>query len=415
MSAYQWFKIAYRNLLRNRRRSIVTVSAIAFGYAAICIFNGYTSATFDSLRNGVIHGGGIGHLTIYKKGWSSEGKLNIEKYLFSAEEVASIRETLHKHAQIKLIAPELAISGLISNGSQSTIFIANGVVPELSQTIKGEWAARTLPKSGTQITSSNKTGVELSEGLAASLKIGVGDWTSVMATTMDGQMNALDGEVLGIYDTGAAETNDKQIKVPLDYAQSLYDTKGVDKIRVLLGDWTYTEKMRLVISDELQRIGIATEIESWDQLSSYYRQVRNMFEMIFLFIISIVIVIVLMSVINTINMTVMERSREIGTLRALGLTKSGVTKLFATEGILIGFVGAMSGFLLYVLTYVAVLLIEPTYTPPSFSSPVPLLVKFVPMTSSLVLLLTLVIACAAAYISARGRANIKVASLLIET
>src|SRR5208283_885348 len=110
----------------------------------------------------------------------------------------------------------------------------------------------------------------------------------------------------------------------------------------------------------------------------FYSKVRGMFDMMFLFIFCIVIVIVVMSTVNTMGMAVLERTREIGTLRALGLKRRGVSILFAMEGSLLGLLGALVGVVLHVIVWAIIKEISPTYAAPGISAPVPLVVYFVP-------------------------------------
>ena len=70
----QWIKIAFRNIRKNRRRSVVTILAVAVGFAAVGLFRGYTANTYDGLRQSAIRGEGLGHLTIYKAGWLENGQ-----------------------------------------------------------------------------------------------------------------------------------------------------------------------------------------------------------------------------------------------------------------------------------------------------------------------------------------------------
>ncbi|MEQ1914988.1 MAG: ABC transporter permease, partial [Sideroxydans sp.] len=123
------FKLALRGLLRNRRRSMVTLLAIAFGFAAIALFAGYTHNVYDGLGRQSIHGEMLGHLTIYKKGMRTEGKLDPEKYLLTASEVSAISKLAKEEPHIEMVAPRLGLSGLASNGRSSTIFIAEGIAP----------------------------------------------------------------------------------------------------------------------------------------------------------------------------------------------------------------------------------------------------------------------------------------------
>jgi putative ABC transport system permease protein len=134
--------------------------------------------------------------------------------------------------------------------------------------------------------------------------------------------------------------------------------------------------------------------------------------MIFLFIFSIVLVIVVMSVVNTMSMSVMERTREIGTLRALGLKRYGVKALFATEGALLGVLGSGLGFILFFSVYAIITAMHPTYVPPGSSNPVPLRVDLVwPVLGRSVLSLA-VLALIAAYVPARRSARMAIVDAL---
>src|SRR5512147_578738 len=114
------FKLALRGLMRNRHRSMVTLLAIAFGFSAIALFAGYTHNIYDGLGRQSIHGEMLGHLTLYKKGMRTEGKLDPERYLLAAQEVDAITRLLKEEEHVKLVAPRLGMSGLVSNGRAST-------------------------------------------------------------------------------------------------------------------------------------------------------------------------------------------------------------------------------------------------------------------------------------------------------
>ena len=125
-----YFRIAARNIFKNRRRSMVTMSAIAFGFAALTLFYGYTSDVFKQLRFAAVVEEGLGHLTVYKQGWLAEGALYPEKYLLTKEEIAKVISETEQIPGVVRASPKLNITGLVSNGKVSTIFIAEGVVPE---------------------------------------------------------------------------------------------------------------------------------------------------------------------------------------------------------------------------------------------------------------------------------------------
>ena len=199
--------------------------------------------TPDSRLPESIIGEGLGHLTIYKQGWLEKGKIDPDKYMFSQEEIQRIIDLVEEDENVILATPEIHISGLVSNGRISAIFLAKGVIPSDDKTIKGAWAAF-RPVRGDILSEKKSYSVEMAEDLASDLNLKPGSDGVVMATTLDGQMNALDIEVAGIYDTGSDATNDKYMRFPFAFAQSLYDTDRAEQVVVLLEGWKKTDQGR---------------------------------------------------------------------------------------------------------------------------------------------------------------------------
>ncbi len=407
----KWIKIAVRNIMKNRRRSLVTLLAIALGFAAVGLFRGYTDNTYEGLRQSAIRGEGLGHLTIYKKGWLKEGKTAPEKYMLSKNEVREIIGLVEENHDVILATPQMNISGLVSNGRTSTIFLAKGVILLDEKVIRGAWAAF-RPVRGEGISDKKPYGVEMAEELARILNLKPGSDAVVMAPTLDGQMNALDMEVSGVYDTGSNATNDKYIRAPFGFVQSLYDTEKADQVVVLLNHWEKTEQVRRRLLEILSKAGLECEIKTWKELSTFYFQVKGMFDMIFMFIFTIVLIIVVMSVINTMGMSVLERTREIGTLRALGLKRRGVNLLFAIEGAMLGLLGSVLGSILNVAVWEVIRIIEPTYIPPSSSSPVPLIINLLPGSMIILTFFLVLLSLLAAVVPARRAARQNVVDAL---
>lgn len=400
----QWIKMAFRNIVKSKRRTLVTLLAIAFGFSSISLFQGYIHNIYEGLRASAIHGAGVGHLTVYKKGWEAHGKSDPENYMIAKEELKKIEAIALETSHVTLASPRLSISGLVSDGKNSTIFIAQGVIPDHERAIKGEFYDF-QPIKGDPITAENSYGVEMAEGLAGYLNFTPGSDGVVMGATLEGQMNALDIRVAGTYNTGVSDTNDKFIKVPFSFAQSFIDTHKADSLVLLLDHWQHTDAVRQQLINSLSGAGIEVEIKTWKELSTFYKSVRNMFDMIFLFIFIIVFIIVIMSTTNTMGMAVVERTREIGTLRALGLKKRGVSLLFAAEGMLMGFAGSLFGFFLHTIVWGLLFFFQPSYIPPGNSTPVPLIVDFLPGNITRLILFMTFLALFSAIVPARRAAK----------
>lgn len=395
--------LALRNLWLNRRRSLATILAVAVGFTAINLFGGYIHDVYRGLKSSAIHGEGLGHLTVARNGFFAEGALHPERYSLKGDELKRLLSTLESTPGVKLATPRIGLSGLISNGRISTIFIGEGQVPqdmaELGQPHKLD------PK--------HPVGGLMSSGLGQLLGVKPGQTTVLMGSTLAGQTNALDFEVDGFFDTGNAGTNDKSLILPLGYAQQLLDTQGASRVVVLLNDENAdAAAVRATLLPRLKAAGFDVEIRTWVEQSAFYQQVKNLFDLIFMFLFSIVFVVVLMSIINTLTMSVMERVREIGTLRALGYQRGGILSLFAAEGLVLGAVGAGIGVVITVTIAVLINGAGVSYVPPSSSSPVPLTVGLVPGSLFTILCLLALVSMLSALVPARRAAKIEIVDAL---
>lgn len=364
------FIFAFRNLWRNKRRSLTTMIAIVCGYAAISLFGGYIQDTYHSLQVQAISGERLGHLSIFKEGMLNEGKLRPLKYLFTEAEMQKVKKIVNDYPGVMVITPGLPISGIFNTDDASTIFIGDGIVPDDLNILRGE-----LDEGyGGQVYNDQKIGIAIASDMARMLQMKEGGLPILITSTFTGQANAMDAEIVNIFETGNAGTNDKMILVPFEYAQTLMDTKGAQRFIVLLDNIENT----LIAQKDLQRLledaGLKVEIKTWRDLSSFYNQVAGLFNMIFTFIFCIVFIVIVMSIINTMSMSVIERTREIGTLRALGLKRYQIVYLFLLEGTILAAIAVGIGALLSILVSVGIDIAHIEYTPPNSSAPVPLVI-----------------------------------------
>ena len=372
-----WVKIALRNLLKNKRRSIVTIMAIMLGFSAVNMFAGFTAYMYKANKEGSIYTSLQGHLTIFRKGLFEKDRGSPAKVLLNPYEIESIQEICKNMKEVVIVTPQLRISGLITDGKISTIFVAQGFVPSIQKIYTSKTSPRLMePFDGNPMEDDHPEGIGVSRGLARFLNLGVSSEAVVMATTAEGQMNALDVKIVQLFDAPSVAMNDRLIRIPFSYAQKLYDTEGAHMMSVLLQKTEDTERIRQELKNEFKRKGLDLEIKTWNELSEWYTKVKDMFDLIFLFLFIIVFIIVTMSVINTMSMTVLERIREIGTLRALGLKRRGVLLLFSIESCLLGIGGIITGAILSVLSWGCVQVFKPTWIPPGVSVRVPIQIEF---------------------------------------
>ncbi|WP_170174628.1 ABC transporter permease [Serratia microhaemolytica] len=333
-------RYTFLNLFRQRRRSGVTLLAITLGGVAVFIFGGFVDYSFWALREQTIRTN-LGHIQLYERGYLNSGANNSLQYTINNYD--QLKNILLADpviaANIATITGQLAFSGIISQYEQetSTFFSAVGIEPQtslvlgsLDRIISGSDLSRVKPQ---QIT--------LGSGIAHSLSAGYGDWVDMLVVNPQGGQNALSAQVRGVFQSGIKEYDDTAIKMPLHTAQRLLQTDGVSKIIIMLQQTEQTEAVLARINQLINDKKLNLETRSWNELAVFYHQVVNLFEGIFLFIKSIVSLIVVFMIGNTLMMNVIERTREIATLRALGLNQSYIGRLFVLEGIIIGIIGAL--------------------------------------------------------------------------
>ncbi|MBV8047796.1 MAG: ABC transporter permease [Paludibacterium sp.] len=415
--------LAWRNLLRNRRRSLVTLLSIAFGIAALALFAGYTQTIYVGLANLSIHGEMIGHLTVEKRGWRTAGKLDPGRYLLSPAEIARVDAIVKKRLPQGHVLPRMALDGMIANGRNGTIFIAEGIDPRDLRLVLG-------PLSGVyrNLSVDKPDGVAVGEALAGVLGLQRGSDASLLVSTIHGQANAADVEVNDVINTGNTATNDKFLLVPLALSRMLKDigqqaewltvlvntpaTAGGRLDRGLLAmlttpppDARRTAAMRDRLAADFKAAGLDLEVRTWQDMSLYYKQVKNIYDLIFTLLLAIVLAIVVLSIANSMSMSVLERTREIGTLRAMGYRRGRVVRLFVIEACLAVWLGCLLGLLLFWLASQAVNAAGIQYVPPGNSVHVPLFIDFDPLRTVLAMLLLGTLSVAAAWLPARKAAR----------
>jgi putative ABC transport system permease protein len=180
-------------------------------------------------------------------------------------------------------------------------------------------------------------------GLAKSMNVKVGDGLTLLAMTSDGALNGVDVQIVGIVVSGVAEMDARSLRITLPAAQRLLQSDRVTNLVVGLDKTENTDQVSAELSPRLLGLPQKLVLKKWIDLATYYKQVRSLFSMIFIFLGVIVFFMVLMSSVNTLLMTMFERTREIGTMLAMGTPRAWIVLLFMVEATLIGILGAIVG------------------------------------------------------------------------
>jgi putative ABC transport system permease protein len=398
----KFLRIAIRNVFRNPRRTGFTLFVIAFGAVAMILAGGFVAFNFQGLRELTIRNG-IGHLQIFT-----------QKYLDGHEQHPlelgidnpdALQSWLAKQPHVLATSPEIELVGLISNGEKSEAFLGRGIDPARQDRM----GFNVNIKSGRPLGTGSSE-VILGTGLASNFGAKIGDSLTLLGTTANGALNAIDVQVVGTFSTGIKEFDARAIKMSVPTAQTLLDTKRVTKLIVKLDDTGNTALAAAAIRKGLPKeLGILT----WRDLASFYKQVVMLYSSIFFFLGIIIVILVVLSSSNTMMMTVYERVQEIGTLLALGTRRRQIVAIFLLEGLTIGILGAiigsLTGFGLSRAINGAGITMPP---PPSFDHGIALKINFVPALYAGVFLLVVTTLVLAAVIPAIRAARLRIVDAL---
>jgi putative ABC transport system permease protein len=365
----RWLKFAWQNTLRNRRRSLVTVAIAALGTAAILLAGGFALFTYQALAQAAARN--TGHLIVGQPAQFTKDEDTPLQH--GLDDAGALKAKLLADPAVRQVLPRIAFSGLVSNGDKSTVMLATGVEPDAEFAVKGPFLNMTAGQvlaSGTQDAE-----VMLGEGLAKSLKAQPGTSLTLLASTTDGALNALDVRVKGVFSTGVPDIDKRLVYTDIITAQKLLNTQRVSTLGVFLNRMDATGPAQ-------QRIAAANPkltVQTWLDQAFFYQSVRGLYNRIFGALGLIIGVIVVFVVTNAMAMAIIERTREIGTLRALGTLPSQLLRTLALEGMVLGGIGAACGALLAfgvsMLLYVVPVQMPP---PPGSSRGYPLNVEVDP-------------------------------------
>jgi putative ABC transport system permease protein len=397
------FKLALRNILRQRARSGLTLAAIALGVTTLVLSGGFVEDILLHLREATIRSQ-LGHLQIYKRGQFASG--GHHPYDFLIENPDAIERAIDATPGVAVRANRMSFSGLISNGRGELPILGEGIEPEREARIGSAISMLT----GRRLAVGDDAGIMVGEGLANALKLKVGDRVDLLLNTREGAMNTLDFNVIGVFRSLSKEYDARTVRIPLRAAQELTATSGVNSVVVLLADTDLTVRAR---ADLDGRLPPGFEVKTWQELADFYNNAAALYRRQFGVLQVIILVMVLLSVANSVNMTLHERTPEFGIMRALGRTGRDVFRLAVLETALLGIIGAALGvaggvILAWIVSAIGISMPPPPNSESGFIASV----QVVPAVLAAAFGLGLVATVAAALVPARRLARMPVVEAL---
>ena len=412
-------KIAFRNVFRNRRRSTMTVSTIIVGAVSVLLIGAMLSFITLDFQSSVIRRSG--HLTVYKKGYFEFGAGNSSAYGIGDYQglAAIVRNDPVLRPMITIVTPVQELLGLAGNyqADRSKPFFGRGIVPRDHARMR-QWddfhlgtagsskpelpddpqsgvvgigmgrilglcgalhiaGCNALPQAAPAKTSAADAQIQQLSALRddADNKPTQGAHIDLLAATAGGAPNVVGMNVDHAESQGAREIDDNYVLMHLELAQQLAYGRGEHKVTGIVLQLRRSSDMqaaRARLYEIFKARHLDLEVRDFSELTPLYKQVLAFFAFLFSFVAIVLAVVVLFTVVNTMSMAVMERIDEIGTARALGLTRAKVRRQFLLEGCLLGVIGGTLGVIAAAGIAWLMNISNVSWTPPTAAGPVPL-------------------------------------------
>ena len=333
-------RLAVRNVFRHRLRTSLTLAAIMSGVVGLILSGGFIEDTFIQLREATVHSQ-LGHLQIYKTGYYARGSQT--PYQFIMDEPTQLLLATKALPQVKDTMARLNFAGVLNNGRVDLPIRGEGLEADKESKL----GSSLMLTAGRQLNGNDAYGVLLGEGIANASGLRPGDRATLVVGTANGALNNMDFEVVGIFRSFSRDYDARAVRIPLRAAQDLLDTRGANAIVLSLEDTRLTDEVAAILAQKLD--SRAYEVRTWNQLADYYEKTVALYRRQFAVLQVIILFAVVLSVVNSVNIAVFERTGEYGTLMALGNRSNNVFRLIVSECLLLGLIGGAGGALLGML------------------------------------------------------------------
>lgn len=336
------FVIAFRNLFRNKRRTILTSSLIAFGVVLVIVFGGL-AISFKSQMVGILTNTAMGDLQIHSKGYvESIDNLPLNLTL-SGQKLAGVEKMLKAIPEISAYSPRIKFGAMISNYAQTSNIRMSAVYPQMENRTVPEFAKRIKGKISDPDQFLKPGEILVPDNLMNGLSLKIGDEIVLVATNKDGSVNAVTLRIAAITENVFGPSG-KDGYMHIQDAQLLLreDEPEIVEIAIHLQKYDQLSKVYTQLKKEVNTSDSNLEVHTWEQLSPF-ASIARIVDLLILVVKFILISIVLVSILNIMTMSVYERISEIGTIAAIGTPPRRILSLFLIEGFAMGLVSTIAG------------------------------------------------------------------------
>lgn len=329
-------KMGWRNVWRNRRRSLVVISSIGFGIFAMILSMGIMNGFNIQMVENTI-GTSLGHIAIHRRGWQDDMKLSLNFIPSGA-----LYSALKANSRIAGYAPRVKTDGIVRSSETSQQVLVTGIDP-LMEKSASQIYDYTLKENGSRFFEPSDDGaILISKILAEKLELLPGDKMVLMLQDKSRAIAGVGLRVAGLYRTPIDVFDKFVVFVPLRKLQEITGLgNGISEMTVRLGNSRHVDAVK---TDLARRAGDPSlEILTWKDMDpSLVRAVKLFDQMMYIFF-AIIFVTVIFSVANTLIMAIMERFHEIGVMKSIGTRPSWIFSLIMIEACFLGAAGLAAG------------------------------------------------------------------------
>lgn len=328
---------------------------------------GFVYSSIDIIQDSLL--GRYGNIQIArKKVWEENAKEL--SYPISSSALSDLKGMLGRIPEVEKVSSQISFTGLLLSGNSSKPVNFVGIDTENEVVSYGDSIAE-----GENLRSTSSNSILIGESLARELGVAPGEQVRLIVKTEGSNRSTGKRVVAGLYTAQSEEVEKRQVYLPITSAQKLVGKNVVGRLAIELKNRSSTDRVARDLRKDEGITSLSLGIRTWKQLSSFYKMLNSFFGLIFGFLVVVVSVLVFFIILQVLTMSFLERTREVGTIRALGTRSGEVFRMFVSESFLLGLTGAIIGLAFGILLALGFNSLGINWTPPGSVEPVVLTVK----------------------------------------
>ncbi len=327
-------KISWRNIWRNRLRSSIIILAVTVGIFGGLVSTGIMKGMVMGLINNSLENQ-TSHIQIHNKQFVENNEVG-----FLMTQTDKLLTDISRDPEVKSACERTKTFGMASTASKAAGVMVNGIDPEKEKTVTGIWK-KLIKDKGTYFESNKRNRIVISEKLAKKLNAKIKSKIVITFQDYDGNLTGASFKVEGIYRTQNSMFDGQNVFVRKTDLDKLLDMPPhtAHEIAILLKNYQHTETevthIKKIVPDYL--------VQGWPEIDPYLQVSASMVDFMLYIFMLIILIALGFAIVNTMLMVILERTKELGMIMAIGMNKFKVFKMIFYETTLLAIIGTFVG------------------------------------------------------------------------